>query len=216
MKSLICSVILFFGVLGQINAQSLMGVRFGGNAAGFDHSQQAMNLNTESDPKIGMTGGIKMDFDLAGDWLSASPELFFIQNGSKEYLALDQLTNINNIINMDYVGMMLPLRINIGEDKLNGLALFGSFFADYTINATANETNGFAEKELAFNGMLDKIDFGYALGIEFVTNGFMIQVGYNKGLKNIQFYVPQANNDQTYLVNNKGLTLAVGYIAELY
>ena len=214
MKNIISSFLFVIGLSSILLGQEAIGVKFGGNASSFNNVNQISMPDTEGKTKLGATGGINMDFALIGDWLSTSPELFFIQNGSKDYLQLDDLTKPSNIINMDYMGIRLPLKVNLGEDKMNGISIFSSLYADYTIDTSLDRLDGIETGTIQFSDNMDKVDYGFSLGMEFVTNGLMIQLGYTKGVKDIEFYLPEEANGNSYIINNNGLTIAVGYISE--
>ena len=81
---------LSFLITGMTSAQlSGFGVGLGASATTFEGesmtSQNTNNGDGLTDNKIGGTGGIRFDFDLKNEVVKLSPEVFIIQNGSKEY-----------------------------------------------------------------------------------------------------------------------------------
>lgn len=201
-----------------------LGVSGGASLSSFDYGSTQMNSFQPEDgqTKGGGTGGIRFDFDLGTDLFKLSPEFFIVQNGSKEYyhdfsFAQDLLSRQ---VNLDYVGLYLPLTLYIemddgyasDEEYFNGMLIQGRLFADYAINAEVNDKT-LGPRPVEFESDFDKLDFGYSFEAGFVFQGFKLMMGYNWGVKNIEFSSSIGGaSEENYLVNNKGFTIQVGYL----
>lgn len=211
---ILCSVPTF--------GQSGFGLNAGGSFSNFNYGEQVSSVdNFDNKNKEGLTGGLKLDFDLGdNEVLKISPELFIIQNGSNEYFTNQNIADlITRRVSLDYIGLYLPFTIYVpteeGSDEYNGVMLKARLFSDFVINGEIKDgSNG--TSDISFQNTLDKFDFGYSVEGGFLLQGFSIMVGYNWGLKNIEFNDSLGGtNSNNYLLNNKGLTLQVGYVAKL-
>jgi len=205
--------------IGQLTG---IGPSVGGAFSTFNYGSQ---VNTVDDfdysDRSGGTGGIRFDFDLGTKIAKLSPEIFIIQNGSKEYYRDGSIITdlINRKVSLNYVGLYLPLTIYVplGDDEkaYNGLFLRGKGFTDFAINGKIEQDNS-KPSDVNFKEPSDRFDFGYSVEGGFVLNGFAFMFGYNWGLKNIKFANALGDiNNANYLINNKGVTLTIGYIAKL-
>ncbi len=226
MRSPLILLTLFFPFL--LSAQFAgIGVGAGGASSAFDYGEQVDAINEfDSQRKLGGTGGIKFDFNLGSENFKLTPEIFIIQNGSREfYTEFNALQNdiINRRVQLDYLGLYMPLNIYIPIDDGNGVTDYtyhgiifnASGFIDYVINA-AIDSDGFEKTEVAFRSNADKIDFGFSFNFGFVFNGMFMKFGYDQGIRNIEFYNALGDvDDENYLVNNNGFTLTVGYLYKI-
>ena len=203
------------------------GIGAGGTASSFNYGNQVNSSpgiqNFNDNEKVGGTGGIQFDFDIASEFVKLSPELFIIQNGSREfYNDFQQFQGdlIERSINLDYVGFYLPLKLYAPIDNgvdgyFNGLIAEVSGFFDYAINGTILGNNGIDEK-VSFAREADRFDLGFSLSGGIIMNGFFLKFGYQKGIKNIEFFNAIGDtDDQNYLINNRGFTLSIGFMQKL-
>ncbi|HYE53772.1 MAG TPA: outer membrane beta-barrel protein [Chitinophagaceae bacterium] len=207
---LICSLIIF-PLFGQ--SQTRVGISGGGTSANFEYPEQNQNAGYESEKKLGFNGGIKVDIPLVkSQMLKLTPELFINQNGAKDqyftsWLAIRD-SMVNNKISLDYIGIYFPVKFNLQAPDGAGIFLTAAFYADYTISAkiASNQIDG---EDIEFKSEADKIDMGYRFSFGLmVSEGVGIEVGYNEGIKNIEF-ATKLNSNTTQLVNNRGLTLSL-------
>lgn len=217
MKLFIISIGFFLPIIafGQLSG---IGLNAGGSASTFDYENQTTNNNGfNSEAQVGGTGGVRLDFDLNSDYVKVSPEFFIVQNGSKEYYQnFNSLSNsiIENRVSLNYVGLYLPITfyIPLGDDydNYNGILIQGRLFGDYAISGEIENSKDITEVQ--FKKPSDQFDYGYSIEGGFVSNGIKISIGYNWGIKNIEFSNTLATlNSGNYLVNNRGLTLQIGY-----
>lgn len=224
MNFILIFIIFPEALFGQLSG---IGIGAGGSVSTFDYGDQINSVQEfDNNNKAGGTGGIRFDFDLGSESFKLSPEVFIVQNGSKEfYQDFSVLQNdlINRKVSLDYVGLYIPFTIylpiddgtGITEDFYNGFLLQGRLFGDYVINGTIdNEILG--ESEVNFATNTDKIDYGYSFEAGFVIRGMKLMIGYNWGIKNIEFTNALGDVDsEDYLINNKGLTVQLGFIQKI-
>jgi hypothetical protein len=217
---------LFCFVPFAANCQfSGFGLSGGGSFSNVEHTTQVTNSNiNEFNPntRTGGTGGIRFDFNIDYDGITKfSPEIFIVQNGSKEFYRDFRVLNndlINRKISLDYLGIYLPLTlylpINDSNDAYNGIFMQGKLFGDYAVNGTTNDSF-LGQEKIAFNNGFDRVDVGYSFEAGFISNGLTFLIGYNKGVKNIEFANSIGAENQTFQINNKGLTIAIGFIQKI-
>ena len=207
-------------VIGQLSG---VGVGAGGSFSSFEYGDQINSVNDFDDTnKGGGTGGIRFDFDLAGESLKLSPEFFVVQNGSKEYykdIQRVQRDLINRKVSLDYLGLYLPLTLYIPMDDsdkaYNGMLIQGRGFIDYVVNGQIEDSK-LGVSDVKFKSDKDKIDYGYSLEAGFIFQGMKLMIGYNWGIKNIEFSNALGDvNSDNYLINNKGFTIQVGYLQRI-
>ncbi len=215
-------LLLHLSPLLAIGQMTGIGPSAGGAFSTFNYGNQVNNVNDfDYSDRGGGTGGIRFDFDLGTKIAKLSPEIFIIQNGSREYYRdASILTDlIDRKVSLNYIGLYLPLTIYVplGDDEkaYNGLFLRGKGFADFAINGKVEQYNT-KPADVNFKEPSDRFDFGYGVEGGFVLNGFAFMFGYNWGLKNIRFANALGGVDSSnYLINNKGATLTISYIAKL-
>lgn len=201
--------------LVTINAQTRLGFSGGGTAANFEYPEQVQTTDYQSEKKLGFNGGIKVDIPLVkSNMLKLTPEIFINQNGAKDqyftsWIALRD-SMINNRVSLDYVGIYFPAKFNLEAPSGSGIFFTAAFYADYTISASV-ATNYIDNEEIKFKSEKDKIDMGYRFSFGLmVSEGVGLELGYNKGIKDIEFSTKlNNNNSQQYIVNNKGFTIAL-------
>lgn len=213
------ALLIIFPFLG--NAQlSGAGLSGGGSFSTFDYTGDSQT-SLDNGTKSGATGGIRLDFDLgSGDVLKFSPELFFVQNGSKDYYSsLGMLVNDLRSVTLNYIGLYLPLTVYLplgGDefyDKYHGVMIQARVFTDYAINGTIQGGYG---GSVDFGDLLDRFDLGYSFEAGFAYEGLNIMLGYNKGIKDIEFNDSIASGSEGQsIINNRGLTLQIGYIGKI-
>lgn len=216
--SLLCLALLYYALpaTGQMEAFSM---HAGGALANIDNGLQPTGPYNAPDNKnkVGLTGGIKFDFPLGkSEVAKISPELFIIQNGSREYY--NDLTvlqqDLFNQVSLDYVGIYLPITLATKDVfDMGGVYVQGRIFADYAFGGQfANDLEG--SSKIEFVDPLDRADFGFSFSFGIVTQtglGFML--GYNWGIKDIEFEGDLPNvGTENYLINTKGFTLQVGAV----
>lgn len=196
-----------------------VGLNVGGAASTFEYGNQVNNVSEfDNGTHAGGTGGVRLDFDLNNDYVKVSPEFFIVQNGSKEYYqTFNAVSNdlVTNKVSLNYVGLYLPITfyLPLGDDdySYNGILLQGRLFGDYAISGEIDNSKT-GRSEVRFEKPMDKFDYGYSIEGGFVSNGIKISIGYNWGIKNIEFSNALGNvSADNYLINNRGLTLQVGY-----
>jgi hypothetical protein len=204
----------------SFSQEPVLGVSTGGALSAFTYDDASTGTSEEGTRKLGFTGGIKLEYKLFHQkWIRFVPEIFAIQNGSKEFYAdFSALANdVSRQVKLDYIGIYLPLHITLfGEEGRKGMFLFGGGYADYTFNAQLVNTffGQTEESDLSFKKATDKIDFGYHFGLGFtLDSGVHVQIGYCAGLKNIEFSTSliQGRQDSYYVANN-GVTLSFGFM----
>jgi hypothetical protein len=199
------------------------GLSGGGSFAEMEHSDQVPTSvsNYQQDVKAGGTGGIKLDFDLGTEYIKLTPEVFIIQNGSKEFYSdfniLQQ--DVLRRVNLDYVGLLLPINFYlplnpmIAQHNYHGFMISARFYTDYTINGRfSGDSQG---EEIEFKKSSDKIDFGFSVDGGFIVQNVALKFGYNWGIKDIEFNSnldTSTNGNETYLINNKGFTITIGFM----
>lgn len=170
----------------------------------------------EDDTKLGLSGGIQFQFNpFNSQTVVIAPELFFLQGGNKEYLTLDGLGQsiIDRKVNLDYAGVYVPMEIRLIDETSSGLILAVGGFADYAVKGEfsdrfdAESTNA----PIQFETIFDRLDLGYSIGLSFLSNGYSLKLAYVRGITGIEFYDNINTPDQTYLVENKGFTLSLGF-----
>jgi hypothetical protein len=194
--------------------QTKLGISGGATAANFDYGENIGNPDYANEEKIGFNGGIKLNVELGKQKLFyITPELFINQNGTKDeyYTSFSTLVDslAQNRVSLDYVGLYLPFKINLQSKKGAGVYFMGSGYADYAIAARLNSNVAEGEK-VEFESEKDKIDFGYRLCIGLMFEESVgLEIGYNKGIKNIEFSTQVTNSNTKYLINNRGLTISL-------
>lgn len=208
------------------------GVTPGGNAAQFINSEQSLpnnpSLPADQGNKLGGNGGIKLEWMLFHkEWLKLSPEFYILQKGSKEYYSSVQQFSqsvVNRRIDLDYVGVMVPLKFEIKgtgtifsptpygvtSDEVEYTVLYfqANFFGDLNIGARTSSGD-----QVTFDNFTDKIDSGFSaqVGLALNLNTF-IQFGYNRGVKNVKFMTQNNTTQSTnaaYLINNRNFTISM-------
>ncbi len=221
--------VILFCQMGQAQLSGF-GIGAGGTASSFNYGNQVNSSNDidnfDNGNKVGGTGGIQFDFDLGSEFVKLSPELFIIQNGSKEFYNDFQRFQgdlIERSVNLDYFGFYLPVKFyapidngsGLTEDYFNGLIAEISGFFDYAMNGTIVGTNSIDEK-VSFAQGVDRFDLGFSLSGGIIMNGFFFKFGYQRGIKNIEFFnAVGGTDDQNYLINNRGLTLSIGFLQKI-
>ena len=181
----------------------------------------------DGENKGGFTGGIKVNVPTNGFGWHIAPELFFIQNGSKEfYNDIQVVVNdlISRKVSLDYVGVYIPMKYNLlGEnisDDATGILLGVSLYAEYVVGGVIDDDAKGLSK-INFVSGSDKLDFGGSAALEFIfpvpantQSGiipFSLGIGYDYGVNNINFFSELPNNaDERYIVNNQGLNIKAG------
>lgn len=228
MKHLYFTILLFCSNIsfGQFSG---FGFNAGGNGSTFVEEPQNNVNSNEQQNKIGGNVGIKLEWKLfQKDWLKLSPELYFIQKGSKEYLSKQGLIQAVNEkkLNLDYSGICVPLKIDFNgkrniltpqgyiRDNFTWGYLQANFYADYTFGASST-----LDEIVRFNSKVNRIDYGFVLnGAISIANGVYLQVGYHRGVKNIEFLTKNEqvpNSDTNYIVQNKNFTVAIAYLMKI-
>lgn len=216
MKNFLLAFALLAPFLADAQALSGIGASGGASFTNFEDLEEYASSDAENKDKLGGTAGIRLDF--GNGPIKLSPEFFFIQNGAKEYTKSSGAF-LKNGISLNYGGMYLPLTIyiNMGGDgeNFNGIMLQGKGFADYAFGGTVNDKNG-KSGTVRFQQNKDRIDWGWGLEGGFIIKGVSLMLGYNYGLKNIEFSTDlQSGSGDDYLINNRGFTISVGYLANL-
>lgn len=222
------SLFLCASLLAQVSVQPLVG----GTSSSFDYNNDfEMNQAVQSfdgENKGGFTGGIKVNIPTNDLGWHIAPELFFIQNGSKEfYNDIQNVVNdlISRKVSLDYVGIYLPMKYNllgqvISDDRdASGILIGVSLYAEYVVGGIIDDDNGKSLSKINFVNGSDKLDFGGSAALEFIfpvpTNTgyipFSVGIGYDYGVNNINFFSELPNNaDERYIVNNQGLNIKAG------
>lgn len=213
-------VLFSLAIDSNLYSQSItgFGIQAGGGPREINSIQSPSSLQDEG--KLGASGGIKLEYKLVEDFLKFTPELFFYQNGTKFYKSLPDLQTdlFAGKVSLDYAGIYLPVSLYLPvneEDNYNGFIGSAKMYIDYATKGEIVDSKGI-NRDISFDGSKARIDLGISLEGGFVFNGVSILFGYNKGIKNIEF-----NNDQisgmesTYIFNNKGLSLQLGFLAKL-
>ncbi len=235
LKFLFTVLFISFYFIGFAQLKGI-GVNGGGSSSSFEHGNQVKQINNfDTDSQQGGTGGIKLDFYLGeSDVFSFSPEIFLVENGSDEYykdLSILQNDLIKRNVSLNYIGLYLPVAMYVAIDEVfsngeyvtdynyHGIIVQGKLFADYVIGGEISErgTNTgtrLGTKEVNFEKPADKFDFGFSVEAGLAYMGWTIIFGYNWGVKNIKFEnaLGYSRSSTDYLVNNKGLTLQMGYL----
>jgi hypothetical protein len=115
-----------------------------------------------------------------------------------------------NKIALDYMGLYLPVKLNItSQETGSGIYFLGAVYADYSFNGVSVAEDGTVEK-LNFVSQKSRYDGGIRGSIGLMATSVMgIEIGYNKGLHDIEFYTSQGGSNPNYLINNKGFTIAL-------
>ncbi len=216
MKRLILSILAAWPLLAAAQLSSVVPT-LGPSVANFKDQPGSASSSGDKDPNVGFAGGIRLDLDMSTPFLKVSPELFFQQKGSKHQYLTSASQLLERSINLDYLGMFLPITIFIptGEDDESvGIVMQGKFFADYALSGTLKDSSG--EDDIQFTGNGDRFDLGYGVefGFRFLAGEdvpLQLSFGYNWGLKNIEF-AGDLQASQEYLVNNRGFTLSIGAV----
>lgn len=207
-------LLLFVCITPVVFSQTKFGLSAGGTAAGFNYQQAISNPSYSDENKIGANAGLKMEISFRNfDLLKLTPEIFFNQNGTKdEYYnswAMFQDSLVANNISLDYIGIYFPLKINLRSKDGAGIYFLGSVYADYTIRASITSSN-WENQEVIFNTPKDRLDYGYRVALGLMPGeGFGVEIGYNKGIQNIEFSTKLNSGATNYLINNKGLTVSL-------
>lgn len=210
----LCSMFFVSSLVAQLVSITPKG---GGSYTNFNTLSEPTYEDYESGGKIGGAAGLQFDIQIFNNESTRfSPELFFIQNGSKEafYTQFGSFANdlVNRRVNLDYIGLQLPFEMESLDEMGNGAFFNASFFADFAVNGRTIKDNGDAIP-IEFSSEFDKLDLGLSLNLGFVQNYYSIQLGYNYGLKDIEFADEiSLSEGGTYLINNKGFTLQIAYI----
>ena len=224
----IASLLIFLLVtIVAFSQLSGVGIGGGGSFSTFNYGDQISEVDMfGNDNKGGGTGGIRFDFDLGSEYMKLSPELFIVQNGAKEFYRDFQFLQedlINRKVSLDYIGLYLPFTLylpiengsGITDAFYNGVLVQARLFADYAINAKI-EDDFLGLNEIEFNGKSGRFDYGYSLEAGLVFQGMKFMIGYNWGIKNIEFNNVLGDADsENYLLNNKGLTIQLGYLQKI-
>lgn len=212
-------IMFLFVPISAFSQLTGVGVNTGGSFSTFEYGEQVNNVSQfDNGTQGGGTGGLRFDFDLNSEFIKLSPEFFFVQNGSKEYYVdVNILLNdvIKNTVSLNYIGLYVPITFYLpladDGDNYNGILIQGRLFADYAISGEV-KNSALGSMDIEFDKGTDKLDFGYSIEGGFVSNGLKLSLGYNWGVKNIEFTNAIGGlNSEDYLINNKGLTLQIGY-----
>lgn len=195
---------------GILNGQvSGMGITGGGNFANL----KAPESNSDSNTNPGGGAGLRFDFNIVDEFIKFSPEFFFQQKGSNDYIK-----NIDDLqfgqISLSYLGIYLPVSLYVpmseeSEYAYNGLFLQGKFYIDYSVAATQIKDSETRILQFASGG--DKFDFGYSFEGGVIHNGLQLLIGYNQGIKNIDFIDSFGNSEKEISAKNSGVYLSLGY-----
>lgn len=158
------------------NAQSTFGIRLGANL-----SNLSGDLRDESqfNNKLGLHGGIIMNFPIVSDFFSIQPEILYTNKGFKNADVESTTLLGSNIrrtgkVNYNYVEVPLLAKINAGP-----LYFEGGPQASYLVNVnnrTETYRNGTLQTSSTSNNStdgLDKFELGYAAGLGLGTPGGM-------------------------------------------
>ncbi len=238
MKNLTLILISLLCFQYQVNAQlSGIGIGAGGNVSSFEYGDQTNQITSfDNKDKLGGTAGIRFDFDLGSQAAKFSPEIFLIQNGSREFFSSLNIQDlVERKVSLDYIGLYLPLTLYVeldqsggtyrggygypqnaaNFDSFNGILISARGFFDYVLNGQVIDDFN-KNSEIQFNKAIDKLDYGYSFSAGFVLQGAYLLFGYDKGIKNIVFEdALGSSQDQNYLLQNKGFHLKVGYLGKL-
>lgn len=203
-----------------------IGANVGGNASEFVEEEAVGMTPNEQKNKYGANAGIKFEWNLfQKEWLKLSPELYFIQKGSKEFYSKQSLIQAitDKSLNLDYSGICLPLKFEFNGNRSVYHPSYGyrdetftwgyfqaNLYGDYTFSGATS-----IGETIEFENTVGRIDYGFSVnaGIA-VANGVFVQVGYQRGLKNINFLTVDVQNNTgsiNYLVQNKNFTVAIAY-----
>lgn len=199
----------------DLNGQVLNGsFNAGSNFSTFEYGDQ-INTAGEFDNtrKAGLNIGGNINIDLGSEYVTFMPGLFFQQNGSKEYLSDFSILlpgTFDRSINLNYIGMVFPLELAMINEDLSGLMMGISGFLDYAVSGNINRDD--SESAIGFNSAFDRVDLGFSFNITYsMPGGYGMAFVYSKGLKNIEFSeaagYSSTQEDESYLINNNGLTL---------
>jgi hypothetical protein len=217
MKKLILICFILANAQNIFSQFSGFGISGGGNSAKFLEQPMISGANQDhydQKNKLGVNAGIKLEWKLFGsESIKLSPEIYFMQKGSSEYLSKAQLINYvtERKIDLSYVGLCLPLKIELNGEYQTDAYIQINGYADYNVNAETSD-----DDTIIFDNPFAKVDAGISANLAFaVGQGVYLQAGYHKGLKSIEF-LTQDSNTQTpninYLVQNQNFSLAIVYL----
>ncbi len=175
----------------------------------------------EQNGNFGAEAGMRFDFDIA-EMTQFSPELIVVTKNSKQTIknANSLVSNIlERNINLNYVGLNLPIKYNTVENSrndANGFFASGKIFIDYLLGANFRDNNSSESVSFTFDNLKDNMDFGLTSEVGLVVNNKVFIAGYSYGLNrinfanakllsNVQFELPQ----QARI--NSGFYVQVGY-----
>jgi hypothetical protein len=173
MKS-IFTLALFLSFFSCLNAQMSDGFRFG-LKLGVNGSNLYDDANAEDVKKrVGVTGGVFLQFPLGGRRFSLRPELLFTTKGA----AYDYLNNKNPDVKINYLELPLSLQYHLfGFVNLHGGA-YASLLASG--DGDVSGVPGQLEKT-----SFEDFDFGWHAGAGLDLGGLGLHFRISRGLKNV-------------------------------
>lgn len=218
MKTLLVVISLFISISSF--CQDYFGAAsLGGNFGTFNYGDQVDALDDFSNSRdVGLSGELKLALPLAGQSVYLTPGVFYQVNGSEEYYSSFQQLQVDRDLSLSYIGLKIPLELGVFNEG-QGFLINGSFFFDYAISGSLNDSNG-TNESLQFRSATDRMDYGFSISCSlFQSNTMGIEFGYHQGLKNIEFAesagIEYVNDDTQYLINNNGFVVRyTAYLAE--
>ena len=213
MKNII--VFLIFMPLAMHSQSYLGSAQLGGNFGTFDYGQQINNVDEfDSGRDAGLSLGGNMALPIFGENIYFSPGAFYQANGSEEFFSFfdgNSVLMIDRELSLNYLGFQFPLELAMIEEGF-GFVLHSSLFIDYAFSGNISDMNG-ETTSIGFESTGDHFDYGFNLSLSVFQGGnYGLEIGYHKGLKNIEFAeaagVEFSNEDDSnYLINNNGFTI---------
>lgn len=199
-----------------MHSQNYLGsAQLGGNFGTFDYGQQIDNVDEfDSGRDAGLSLGGNLAMPIFGEDIYFSPGVFYQANGSEEFYSFfdgNSVLMIDRELSLNYLGFQFPIEWAMFEEGV-GFVLHSSFFIDYAFSGNISDMNG-ETRSIGFESRGDHFDFGFNLSISLFQSGnYGIEIGYHKGIKNIEFaeaagveFVDQ--DESNYLINNNGFTI---------
>ena len=213
MKNLI--IILVLLPMASYSQNYLGSAQLGGNFGTFDYGEQINNVDEfDSGRDVGLSAGGNLAFPIFGESVYFTPGVFYQANGSEEFFSFSDgsaVLMIDRELSLNYLGFQLPIEVAMLEEGF-GFVLHGSLFIDYAIGGDVSNLDG-ESQSIDFNSKGDQFDYGFNLSLSlFQGQNYGLEIGYHKGLKNIEFadaagVQVSGNDDSNYLINNNGFTI---------
>lgn len=146
---------------------------------------------------LGGVGGVFVGGDVTSN-VGIQVEGLYSMRGAKDTSDATETT-----LRMNYIDVPVLLRVGTGSGSGMGFHVFTGPQVSYLLNAKA--TSGALSIDLKDD--IEKIDFGWTLGVGVEANKFLVDARYTMGLKNMS----KAGSGADSEVKNRTFAVMIGY-----